>query len=98
MAARGAAVRKKEIPVFFPPAPELPRIQYLTHFSGLRDIETQSAFDRFVVGEKQNLKLDKPYGVAIHDGKIYVCDTNATIAVFDIKARSFRTLKGAVGP
>lgn len=85
-------------PVFFPPAPDLPRIQYLTSFSGLKDIEEQSAFNRFVVGEIQDVKLDKPYGVAVFDGKIYVCDTNSTVIVFDLKSRSFGALKGAEGP
>ncbi len=60
--------------------------------------EQQSAFSRFVVGEKQDIRLDKPYGVAIYDGKIYVCDTNATVAVFDLKKNAFAMLKGATGP
>jgi DNA-binding beta-propeller fold protein YncE len=89
---------KKAASVYFPPSPELPRIQYLTSFTGLKDVEEQSAFDKFVVGEKQDVKLDKPYGVAIYDGKIYVCDTNATVIVFDLKGRTFGTLKGAAGP
>ncbi len=89
--------RKKETTVFFPPPPELPRLQYLTSYSGLKDVEEQSGFDKFVVGEKQDLKLDKPYGVAIWDGKIYVCDTNATVVVFDLKAKKFSLLKGAMG-
>ena len=78
--------------------PALPRVQYLTSFSGLKDIERQSAFNRFVMGEKQDVKVDKPYGVAIYDGKIYVCDTNSMVVVFDLKAKTFRPLKGAVGP
>jgi DNA-binding beta-propeller fold protein YncE len=90
--------RLKGSPIFFPPAPELPRIQYLTSFRGRKDVETQSAFNRFVVGEKQDVRLDKPYGVAIHEGKIYVCDTNATVVVFDLKQKAFEYLKGAVGP
>lgn len=89
--------RKKEAPVFFPPPPELPRLQYLTAFSGLKDVEEQSSFDKFVVGEKQDVKLDKPYGVGIYDGKIYVCDTNATVVVFDLKHKTFGILKGANG-
>ncbi len=93
----GAPVRKPAVPVFFPPAPDAARIQYLVSFSGLKDIEEQSAFNRFVVGEKQDVKVDKPYGVAIYDGKIYVCDTNGTVYVFDLKARIFAPLKGAVG-
>jgi DNA-binding beta-propeller fold protein YncE len=92
-----APVRKPAAPVFFPPPPAPPRIQYLTSFSGVRDIEEQSAFNRFVVGERPDVKLDKPYGVAIHDGKIYVCDTNATVIVFDLKRKTFEPLKGATG-
>jgi DNA-binding beta-propeller fold protein YncE len=98
VAGCAAPVRKKEPAVFFPPAPELPRIQYLTAFGGLRDVEEQSAFNRFVVGPKPDVKVDKPYGVAIHDGKIYVCDTNATVLVFDLKHKHFGTLSGAAGP
>ena len=93
----GAPARKPQAPVFFPPPPAPPRIQFLTALSGLRDIEEQSAFNRFVVGEIPDVKLDKPYGVAIHDGKIYVCDTNATVLVFDLQNKTFRPLKGALG-
>ena len=96
-AACATAPRKAEAPVFFPPAPGLPRIQYLTSFRGLKDVEEQSSFDKFVVGEQQDLRIDKPYGIGIHDGKLYVCDTNATVIVFDLVARSYSGLKGAVG-
>jgi len=90
--------KKAEPPVFFPAAPELPRIQFLTSFTARSDIEEQSGFDRFVIGEKQDLKVDKPYGVGIHDGRMYVCDTNAGLVVFDLKARTFGPFPGAVGP
>jgi len=86
-----------ETPVFFPPPPALPRIQYLTSFRGLKDVQEQSSFDRFVVGEQQDLRVDKPYGIGIHDGKLYVCDTNATVIVFDLVAKSYSGLRGAVG-
>jgi sugar lactone lactonase YvrE len=89
---------QKLTPVFFPPAPDPPRIQFLTFFTGRKDIERQSSFNKFVAGEAEDVKLDKPYGLAIHDGKIYVCDTNTTVIVFDLKARTFGPLKGAVGP
>lgn len=89
--------KKSETAVFFPPAPELPRVQYLTSFTGSKDIEEQGAFDKFVVGEKQDVKVDKPYGVAIYDGRIYVCDTNSGVMVFDLKEKAFSPLKGAVG-
>jgi len=93
-----APPKKVEEAVFFPPPPDLPRIQYLTSFSGLNDVEEQTAFNRFVVGEKQRKKLDKPYGVGMYDGKIYVCDTNDTVIVFDLKAKTYGSLKGARGP
>ena len=89
---------KREPAVYFPPAPALPRLQFLTAFNGLKDIEEQSGFNRFVVGEKLNLELDKPYGVAIHDGKIYVCDTNTTVIVLDLEKKLFSSMAGAVGP
>lgn len=89
----------RESAVFFPPPPELPRVQYLTALSGSKDVETQSRFDRFVVGENPDLRLDKPYGVAVHDGKVYVCDTNATVVVFDLANRRFGVMGGAAeGP
>lgn len=81
--------------VYFPPAPDPPRIQFLTSFSGQKDIEKESAFRTFIFGETAALKLDKPYGVAIADGKLYVCDTNQTVFVFDLRARTFGTMKGA---
>lgn len=96
-AACATTPRRTEAPVFFPPAPGLPRIQYLTSFRGLKDIEEQSSFDKFVVGEQQDLRIDKPYGIGIHDGKMYVCDTNATVIVFDLVARSYSGLRGATG-
>jgi DNA-binding beta-propeller fold protein YncE len=90
-----SAPKRKESAVFFPPAPELPRIQYLTSFAGLKDVEEQSSFNKFVAGEKQNLKLNKPYGAAIYDGKIYVCDTNNTVVIFDLKQKQFHYLLAA---
>ncbi len=88
---------KKEEVVFFPPAPELPRIQFLVSFIGQKDVEKQSSFQKFIVGEKPAIRLDKPYGVGIYDGKIYVCDTNATVMVFDFKEKRFGPLEGAKG-
>jgi DNA-binding beta-propeller fold protein YncE len=91
--------QQKEAAVFYPPAPDLPRVQFLTSFSGAVDIEgAKSAFESFVTGEKEDArKLGKPYGVAIYDGKIYVCDTNATVMVFDLNKRTYEPLQGAKG-
>ncbi len=91
--------KKSEESVFFPPLPNLPRLQFLVSFSGAKDIEAEKgAFEVFVTGEKETQRrLDKPYGIAMYKGKIYVCDTNATVMVFDMAKRTFEPLEGAKG-
>lgn len=91
--------KEKEPVVFFPAPPSLPRVQFLASFTGAKDVEApKSGFEAFVTGEKESMRrLDKPYGVAIHEGKIYVCDTNATVMVFDLNRMTFGPLEGAKG-
>jgi len=79
-------------PVFFPPAPDEPRLQYLTSFSSSDDLEdSSSAFRKFIVGEEHNSKpIVKPYGIAINDNKIYVCDTvHNAVDILDLEKRKF---------
>ena len=81
------------------PAARLPRIQFLTSLSSADDIEPdKTGFERFVTGTKEKLRrLDKPYGIASQKGKIYVCDTNATVMVFDLEKNKYGPLAGAQG-
>ena len=86
--------------VFYPDPPSPPRIQFLTSYTSSKDIESgPSAFDSFLAGKKDppGTYLVKPYGVAMQDGKIYVCDSQKTVQIFDIKNKKFRTLEGAKG-
>jgi len=80
-------------PVFFPPPPEMPRLQFLKSFSGPEDIggAKTGGFERFVLGDPQTEQgISKPYGMAIHDGKLYVCDVGRRVVeVFDLKNRTF---------
>jgi DNA-binding beta-propeller fold protein YncE len=47
------------------------------------------------VGDREGRALGKPYGVAIHDGQILVCDTQlGSVAVFDLVARTVEILGG----
>jgi len=94
-----AAQKEAEKPVFYPAPPELPRLQYLTSFTGARDVEgDRPIFEAFITGEKSSRKkLQKPYGVAIYQGKIYVCDTGDTVVVFDLDKKTYEALKGAEG-
>jgi DNA-binding beta-propeller fold protein YncE len=94
-----SAPKIQKAPVFYPPPPDLPRIQFLTSLSGSKDVESKtSSFERFVTGEKEaQRRLNKPYGLAVQKGKIYVCDTNATLMVFDLEKSTFGPLHGAQG-
>jgi sugar lactone lactonase YvrE len=75
--------------VLVPAPPQEPRIQFLTAFSSDLDVlPPLSGFRRFILGDRQGHELGKPYGVAIHDGQILVCDTRGAVCpVFDFKAQ-----------
>lgn len=83
----------KSKPVFFPPPPETPRLQFLKSFSGPDDlgIVTTSAFEKFVVGEPKKFEgIKAPYGLAIHEGKIYICDVGrGMVEVIDPRNQTF---------
>jgi DNA-binding beta-propeller fold protein YncE len=65
--------------IFFPPAPDEPRVQYLTSFASEKDLRGNSggSFMNFVTGERlPDNPIFKPYGAAVADHGIYVCDTS----------------------
>lgn len=72
---------------FWPPAPNEPRIQFLTSFNSSADVAPpQSRMNEMLYGRERILPLTKPYGVAMWEGKIYVCDVRSRgITVFDLK-------------
>jgi DNA-binding beta-propeller fold protein YncE len=74
---------------FFPPAPDDPRIQFLMTFESDAQLGRSLTFADYIIGEtKPSDPLLKPYGVAVHDGKVYVCDTvTHVIQVFDLKTK-----------
>jgi DNA-binding beta-propeller fold protein YncE len=83
-------------PIFFPAPPETPKLQFLKSFSGPEDlgIVTAGAFEKFVVGEPKKIESIKaPYGLAIHEGKIYVCDVGrGMVEVIDPRNQTFNYL------
>lgn len=86
----GCTTAKKAPPqhyTFFPPSPDEPRIQFLTSFASDADLGRHRSFADYITGDQKVADpLIKPYGLAVHDGKIFVCDTVAgTIEVFDLK-------------
>ncbi|GFO54599.1 hypothetical protein GMSM_16060 [Geomonas sp. Red276] len=87
-------------PVFFPPPPDDPHIQYLTGISNSADLTgKQSIFSRLLTGGTQTVvRLSKPYGVAVHGGKIYVCDIGASqIVVIDMVNKTMKNLNEEIG-
>jgi hypothetical protein len=95
-----AAHKQAEAPrIFYPAPPELARIQFLKSFTGEKDIVAKkSSFETFVTGEKDSgRRVDKPYGIAISNGKIYVCDVNQGLMVIDLVNRTFGAFAGSQG-
>jgi DNA-binding beta-propeller fold protein YncE len=80
---------------FWPPAPDEPRIQFLTSYAFSADVEPEpSGFDELVFGtERQVLPIGKPYGVAMWNGSIYVCDTtNPGVVILDLVKQETRVM------
>lgn len=76
---------------FYPAPPDSPRIQFLLSINNSFDLEKkQSSLNKFVFGESKPKSLIKPYGVTIHNGKIYLCDTGMKgIAILDLTENKF---------
>jgi sugar lactone lactonase YvrE len=90
LAALSACTTTKKAPVhytFFPPAPDAPRLQFLKSFASDADLGRTRSFADYIIGQEEKTDpLMKPYGLAVYQGKIFVCDTVAgSIQVFDLK-------------
>ena len=89
--------------VFFPPIPDEPRIQYLTSFNSNGFLtKDKSSFRLIVTGEEKedaDITIDKPLGIAVHNGVLYVCDMHqATVFIIDAQNKRFESIKGNAGP
>jgi len=88
--------------IFFPALPDAPRIQFLTTFSSSKDVlKSNTVFTKFVLGkdkDKDSIFINKPYGVQMYDGKIYVVDTRGGgYIVMDLVKQDFRVIRGQGG-
>lgn len=99
-----AATSEKKVAraaVFYPPLPNPPRIQYLATFSGPGDVNAaRRPWLDFLIGKDTgaNEAIKRPYGVAVHAGRIYVADTRGGgYAVFDLQRRRFEFVQGSGG-
>jgi outer membrane protein assembly factor BamB len=92
-------------PIFFPPAPDEPHIQYLTGINSSDDIGTtkkQSSFSLVVTGQERPdviKKLGKAYGITTYNGKIYLAEgMNARISIIDLAAGTIDYPPGVATP
>ena len=87
-----------ETAIFYPPLPNPPRIQFLHRFTNEYDLGGGGgSLGKFLLGSEENISpINKPYGAAIHDGKIYVVDARGGgYAVFDLKENQFSFVVGS---
>ena len=90
-----------EIPVF-PAPPAEPRFVYERTFFSSADVETESEesrFQRFITGaERAGAGMGKPFGVAVHKGRVFVSDTlKRQVHAFDVREGRFLEI-GTEGP
>src|ERR1051326_2881850 len=97
LAAAGCATHKpaQKNYLFFPAAPDEPRLQYLMSFGAESDLRGASKFSEFVAGQQKATRpIWKPYGVTIKYGKVYVCDTQiGAVTIADLGKGKFKLLK-----
>lgn len=94
MFAAGCATAPKPVKTtyyFFPPAPDEPRLQFLTAFSSEKDLRggEEKSLMMFLTGEKSPDKdFGKPYGAAASNSRLFVCDTDlSALLAADLKAK-----------
>lgn len=77
--------------IIYPAPPDTTRIQYLGSISGSQHIrQKNSAFVRYTLGEEKAKAINKPYGVFMNSGKIYVCDAYIKgLEIIDLKNHKF---------
>jgi len=80
---------------FWPQFPAAPRMQFVASYQFSDDVEPPaSQLEEIIYGkERQVLPINKPYGVEMADGKIYVCDIgNAALVILDLRKHETRVL------
>ncbi len=80
---------------FWPLFPDEPRVQFLRSFGGSADVAPvqSSQLENIVFGKEQekDAMINKPYGLAMRNGSVYVCDMRAgSLVVMDLKKKQTR--------
>ncbi len=100
----GGSTRERSVAgqyAFWPVPPEDPHIQFLQSFASADDLraEQRSALSSLVFGEDDisQSAINKPYGLDMREGRIYVCDIRRNgVVVLDLANKQMR-LVGVTG-
>lgn len=95
LVAQGCAGKVGSVgPIFFPPPPDDPHIQYLTGVSNSQDLASQNRLSSIVTGGSVRVtRLAKPFGLTTHNGKVYVADVGAAqVIVVDFVNKTMENL------
>jgi DNA-binding beta-propeller fold protein YncE len=73
--------------IFYPPAPDEPRFQYLLGFSSEKEFFGEKGFRKFVLGHGDIAKnVGKPYGITTRTNQILIPDTGFSgVGIVDLK-------------
>jgi hypothetical protein len=87
--------------IFYPPLPQIPRVQFLTSISSEDDLSgTSSSLKTFLVGDEEDFsqRIARPWGISHGEGKIYVADKSFNIVlIVDLESESFDSIQDARG-
>lgn len=77
--------------IVYPSPPDTARIQFLTSLSSSEQVvDKKSSFATYITGKDTQKPIKKPYGISIHQGKLYVCDLELPgLEIIDLENRTF---------
>lgn len=100
----GSSASNRDELVLYPPAPDAPRFQVLTTFDSAENIvrKKSGGFSDFVLGKQEDRPGDEkegqvgsPFAVAVHQGRLYVCDVeHPKVRVYDFLNESYLEIGG----
>lgn len=98
----GGDVKKSDFVLAYPPPPDEARFVFERMIRSSFDVKEITSADRlrqFATGSMGSAEgLSKPWGVAVHKGKIFVTDTvRRAVFMFDVPGKRFATI-GTEGP
>ena len=77
--------------ILYPSPPDTARFQFLARYGASTDFTgQQSKFKTFIAGKQEVLPINKPYGISLHQGKLYIVDPEiAGLELIDFEENTF---------